>query len=334
MSFHGKSLLWCVALLAAAWGGSHLILKQGRGEDAVAEFGGQTITRLQLQEALRNELWHTSASWEDLSVEARQQTRSRVLEALIDERLVRASRVIQHSPLQVPPASVRRESDMIRRQFAETDAFAGRLAGQQHTLKSLETAIQDAQLDEAWLAQKIAPSLSEITPRAVRAWYDEFKETLRIPQAHHAAHIFLMRREKGSREGEIGEILRQLGAKEKTFAELAVTRSEDARTKALGGDLGWFTRERMPADLMAAVEKLEVGKVSAPVTTKLGWHLIFVRERHRARVPAFEEVKAEIHAHLTTQARHAAVQKLRSAMRLRLRPLVYYQPVIEGVMPD
>jgi peptidyl-prolyl cis-trans isomerase C len=61
---------------------------------------------------------------------------------------------------------------------------------------------------------------------------------------------------------------------------------------------------------MQAVEKLPLGKISDPVQTKLGWHLIRVDERRSSRLPKFEEVKAEIIAMLDQQRREKALKEL------------------------
>ncbi len=332
MSVWFKSVLWAGILLAAVVAGMHFILTQGRGDNVVVEVGGHSITRQKFEEGLRDHLWRSSASWQAMDAESRRLARAQVLDTLIDDHLVRAARLLEGSTPVVPAVNERRELDMMRRQFADTDGYAGRLAGQQHTQKSLNGAIHDAQLDEAWLAQKMAPRLSEITQREVRAWYDRFKETLRIPVAQRAAHIFLARSGKADRKNEIDAIHRQLMAQEKPFAELAVSRSEDARTKALGGELGWFTRQRMPDDFMTAVEKLQVGKVSFPVTTRLGWHVIWLKERRAARAPSFDEVRAEIYALLTTQEREAEMQKLLTVLRLHSR-IVRHQRAIDQSVP-
>jgi peptidyl-prolyl cis-trans isomerase C len=232
--------------------------------------------------------------------------------------------------------AVKRESERMQRQFADAAEFPKRLAAQQLTPKSLEARINDAQLDEAWIEAEIQTRFKVVTPQDLRAWYDEFKETLRIPQAHHAAHIFLTRHDpaKPDRSAEIREIQRQLLAKEKIFAQLAKEHSEDDRSKNLGGDLGWFTQQRMPADFIAAVETLKVGQLSKPVPTQLGWHLIIVLERHASRLPALAEVTPEITALLTSKRRDAALKSLLAELRNRSpQPVVYHAEVIDHAAP-
>jgi len=144
----------------------------------------------------------------------------------------------------------------------------------------------------------------------VRRWYNSNREKLRIPPIWHAAHVFLTRHDaaKPDREAEIRAIHGQITSGALTFEQAAARFSEDERTKALAGDLGWFSAERMPADLIAAVRDLRPGVLSEPVLTGLGWHIFRVIESRPSRLPEFEEVKAEIHALLDLQAREAVLK--------------------------
>ncbi|MFN0080064.1 MAG: peptidylprolyl isomerase [Prosthecobacter sp.] len=334
---------WLFADLYACKGPLHARLMQGRGSwpeglggGYAAAVHGRPITRLELEEAMRAHLWARNESWAALGAEARQQIRWLVLDNLVNDRLIRAHRLMDGANTMPPTAAARREADFIQRQFAVAAEYPQRLAAQQQTQKSLDAAIRDAQLDEEWITQKIAHRLAEVTEKEVRAWYSEFKESLRIPQAHHAAHIFLTRHDqtKPDRAAEIRAIHRQLMAKEKTFAALAAEHSDDDRSKVVGGDLGWFTRERMPEDFIAAVEKLKIGQFSDPVPTKLGWHLIIVMERRASRLPTFEEAKAEISALLTSQRRAEAVKSLVAELRQTAREsLIHHSPVIDRAEP-
>lgn len=327
---------WLAADLLVFQGPLHERWMQGRGGEGVAEVQGRAITRLELAEALRADLWRRHESWAALGAEARKATRWRVLESLVDERLVRAGRLMDGPAKPPPAAEARRESDLMRRQFANADEYPGRLAAQGQTQASLDAAIREAQLDEAWMSDKIAPHLAAVTEVEARAWYAASQETLRMPTAHHAAHLFLTRHDpaKPDREAEMRAIHRRLIAKEKPFAALVAEHSEDDRTRQIGGDLGWFTRERMPEDFIAAVEKLKVGQYSDPVPTKLGWHLILVMERRASRLPTFEEVKDEILALLTSQRREEAVKRLLTELRQSAgKSLIYHPQVIDRAEP-
>lgn len=348
-SIHGFSWRFAVYFIAACYlladlyackGPLHVRLMAGRGSSPqgkggghAAEVYGRPVTRLELEEAMREHLWKRNEAWSSLGSEARKQTRWLVLENLVNDRILRSFRIMNGID-KVPPASeAKREADFMRRQFANDAEFPPRLTAQQQTEQSLDASIRDAQLDETWIREKIAHRMAEVTQTDARSWYDEFKETLRIPQAHHAAHLFLTRHDKTKpdREAEIREIHHRLMADEKSFAALVAEHSEDERTKKIGGDLGWFTRARMPADFMAAVEALAPGRFSQPVLTKLGWHILLVKERRESRLPAFEECREEIFAMLTSQRREEAVRSLIAELRDRSqRPtkFVFYHPEI------
>lgn len=325
--FPMRTLLGWLAVLGVCWLTADL--PQGGGGDVVAEVEGLPVTALELQEALRAHLWVRGESWQSMNAEARRQARAAVLETVVNDRLIRVWR-LREMGSENTWVDARKEVALLQRQFITTADHEGRLAGQNHTQNTIDKAVRDAQLDEAWIAAKIPGA----DPQAARAWYDQHKETLRIPAAHHAFHIFLTRHDaaKPDREGEIRRIHRQLAAQEKTFATLAKEFSEDDRTKTLGGDLGWFTRQRLPADFVSAVERLGVGEVGQPVPTALGWHVIWVLERHPSRLPTFAEAEPEIASMLAGQLREAGLKSLVADLRKRSGSRTHYhQAVIDRI---
>lgn len=75
-------------------------------------------------------------------------------------------------------------------------------------------------------------------------------------------------------EYEATDILTKFTKNENTFEELAEKFSKCPSGKS-GGDLGAFGKGQMVAPFEEAAFALEVGKVSEPVRTQFGYHLIY-----------------------------------------------------------
>jgi len=65
------------------------------------------------------------------------------------------------------------------------------------------------------------------------------------------------------------------------FASLAEAYSDDTASAVKGGDLGWITPEVVVPPFAHAIETLPIGKISDPVQTPFGWHIIQVLERKK-----------------------------------------------------
>ncbi|MCT2531408.1 peptidylprolyl isomerase [SAR92 clade bacterium H921] len=62
------------------------------------------------------------------------------------------------------------------------------------------------------------------------------------------------------------------------FRQLAIANSAD-QSALQGGDLGWRKMAQLPGVFIEAVEKMEIGQVSAPIRSGAGYHLIKLYER-------------------------------------------------------
>ena len=84
----------------------------------------------------------------------------------------------------------------------------------------------------------------------------------------HARHILV------STKDQADEVLVRLNNGE-DFVELARQYSLDVTTREEGGDLGWFTEIELLEPLVAETAfSLEVGQISPPIATRLGYHII------------------------------------------------------------
>ena len=155
--------------------------------------------------------------------------------------------------------------------------------------------------------QALAPIISAaVTDAALQAAYDaKFKDTVQQTE-YNAAHILVDSEEKAT------ALKAQLdgGA---DFAELAKTNSTDTGSGANGGDLGWFGLGAMVKPFEDAVVAAEIGKVTAPIKTDFGWHLILVKETRIAAAPSLDDLRDELAAGIEQAAIKAHVDALTAA---------------------
>ena len=132
--------------------------------------------------------------------------------------------------------------------------------------------------------------------------YDEAAKAQKPEEEIHARHILV------ATEADAQAVLKRLKAGE-DFAKVAKETSKDSG--ADGGDLGWFTRERMVPEFADAAFKLKDGQISDPVKSQFGWHIIQVEGHRTKQFPPFNEVRDQIVRY--------SIQKAQSDLILDLR---------------
>jgi peptidyl-prolyl cis-trans isomerase C len=129
---------------------------------------------------------------------------------------------------------------------------------------------------------------THINDTVLKAKYDELAKQATPVQEVHARHILV------KTEAEAKDIIAQL-KKGADFEKLAKDKSTDPGSGASGGDLGYFTKDKMVPEFADAAFKLDVGKVSdAPVHSQFGWHVIQVLDKRNQPLPEFEKVKPQL----------------------------------------
>lgn len=147
-----------------------------------------------------------------------------------------------------------------------------------------------------------------LTDSAMKTVYTDASKQITSEQEVHARHILVPTEEEAKK---IEEELKK-GA---DFAELAKKESKDPGASD-GGDLGFFTKEQMVPDFSKVAFALEPGKISDPVKTQFGWHIIKVEEKRARKAPGFDQVKPQIEQFVTRKAQAEYVAKLRETAKV------------------
>jgi peptidyl-prolyl cis-trans isomerase C len=98
------------------------------------------------------------------------------------------------------------------------------------------------------------------------------------------------------------------------FAKVADQVSKDPGSR--GGELGWFTKDRMVPEFADAAFKMQPNQISEPVKSQFGWHIIKVEERREKPFPKLEEVREQVERFVVQKAQADAVMKLREAAKV------------------
>ena len=138
--------------------------------------------------------------------------------------------------------------------------------------------------------------------------YEEASKQISDEPEVHARHILV------ETEDEAKAVEEEL-KKGADFAELAKKKSKDPGASD-GGDLGFFTKDQMVPEFSAVAFALEPGKISDPVKSQFGWHIIKVEEKRNRKAPDFEQVKGQIETYVTRKAQAEYVAKLREAAKI------------------
>lgn len=91
------------------------------------------------------------------------------------------------------------------------------------------------------------------------------------------------------------------------FYYLAKDYSTDELTKYIEGSLGYFIRDEIPKDFADAIFDLELGKISDPIKTKQGYHIVIVNDK---RPKPFKEAEPLIDEMLRTEAFEKYIKEL------------------------
>jgi peptidyl-prolyl cis-trans isomerase C len=143
-----------------------------------------------------------------------------------------------------------------------------------------------------------------VTDAELRKEYDAIK-TQWGEKEYKVRHILV------EKEDEAKEIIVEL-QKGTKFESLA-TRSKDPGSKDKGGDLDWNAAGNFVKPFSDAMVKLPKGKFTAqPVQTQFGWHVIEVDDIRDAKIPPFDDVKAQLQQKVQRQRIEAYMKELRA----------------------
>jgi peptidyl-prolyl cis-trans isomerase C len=155
------------------------------------------------------------------------------------------------------------------------------------------------------LLGKVAKDAASDT--AIQKTYDDVAKQQKPEEEVRARHILV------ESEPDAQAALKRVNGGE-DFAKVANEMSKDPGSK--GGELGWFTKERMVPEFAEAAFKMQPGQISDPVKSQFGWHIIQVEERRQKQFPGLDQVRDQVTRYVVQKSQSELILKLREGAKV------------------
>lgn len=276
-------------------------------KDPVAVVNGEPISKAQLEEAFKAAVEASGVKADDLSDEQKLNGYRQILDELIMDKLVAKAAAGET----VSDEEVNAEIDKLKKQFPTAEAFDAQLKEAGQTPEKMTTALRTMLQQQRWMQSQLKDT-DAVADDDAKKFYDSNTEEFKNPETVKASHILFMVGKDDSEETvkakEEAAKKAAARAKKEDFAKLAKELSEEPGAKESGGDLGFFSKDRMVPEFAEAAFSQKTGTVSAPVRTQFGFHVIKVTDKKPAGTVPFEEVKDQIAAYLKSTKQREAIQ--------------------------
>lgn len=133
-------------------------------------------------------------------------------------------------------------------------------------------------------------------------------------------------KQRGGKEYKVSHILVKTEAdakvvedqlKNSKFEDVAMDKSQDPGSSVKGGDLGWAVPSNFVKPFADAMVALSKGKISDPVQSQFGWHIIKLEDTRDLKVPSFDEVKPNLTQHMQQQLVQEAITEQRAKATIK-----------------
>ena len=200
-----------------------------------------------------------------------------VLQHLIEQRLL--VQEAKRAGLTADPEALAKRFESVRTHFESEEAFRQWLADAELSEEGLREKIHDEYLVQQLLDAKIRSTIV-VSPQEVANELAAHPELAKSGDRVRVSHLLIRVNETRSdakAKALIDQIRRQL-TQGGEFAALAKRYSEDPYRDE-GGMMGWVAPGELLPELDEPLTRLDIGALSDPIRTRLGFHLMRVEER-------------------------------------------------------
>lgn len=229
--------------------------------------------------------------------------------------------------IQVSSGKVDEEVNSVKKQFSSEKEFLKQLELKKMTLEQYQQELKEDILIDAVFRRELGEGI-KITDTQIEDYFKKNPLQFSSEEQRRASVILIRVDPKAGSAGDrkarnkLQKILDKL-KKGGDFEELARTHSQDSLGKR-GGDLGFFTKDRMFGPFSKLAFKLEVGEVSEIFRTKHGYQILKVTGKKAGRKATLESEKENIRKLLIDREIKNKSQPYLEALRKQANIKIYF----------
>lgn len=238
---------------------------------------GKAVATIDGEEITKDELYENLVS----------QYGASALSTMISDKIVDLE--AKKEDIKITDKEIDKEMKTLIESYGDEETFEQQLATTGATKSTLEKDIVKYLQTVKLLEPRI-----KISDEEINTYFKENKDSLAQEEQVEASHILV------ESKAEAKDIIEKL-ADGKKFADLAKEYSTDTASAEKGGELGFFGKGEMAEEFEKVAFSLEKGKISDPVKTSYGYHIIKVTDKKAAKKANLKDSKTDIVATLKNE---------------------------------
>jgi peptidyl-prolyl cis-trans isomerase SurA len=212
------------------------------------------------------------------------------IDLLIDDVLIRQQ--AKKFKIDVSDKEVEAIIDNIKKQYLIDDTeLRQKLKEDKISYEDFVAGLRSNVLKSRLLSRVISPEVN-VTEQDLRQYYDKHKDEF-VNEEYKLLQIFVsgQRADGQKRITDAYELLQE----GKSFETVARDYSDDTKSAATGGDIGYVKKADLIPQLRAAVGFLTPGVYSSIIITPYGFHILKLVEKNKGETMTFEMARDSIH---------------------------------------
>jgi len=246
---------------------------------------------------------HMGQSFGELSEDQKQQIYDQAVDLLISRELLFQQAL--ETGIVASDEEINTEMQQVVARFEDPEKFVAALEAAGGDKDSFYRMVRQDISVRHYVEQQLTPGEEDLEAEEVEAFYRQHEGQFVSKPQVHARHI-LVPAEEGQ-EDQVKASLQQLKTRAEGGEDFTALAQEHSTcpSKDNGGDLGYFTQDKMVQPFSEAAFALEPGQISEPVQTPFGWHLIQVVDKEQERQLSRDEAEPVAKYHLQQQKQQA-----------------------------